>query len=74
LCSGPGKLGQALQVTGAFNGRRVDQPPFALVRSIENPTIVRGRRIGISSAIDKPWRFGLKDSGFLSRPFQNSGT
>ncbi len=72
LCSGPGKLGQALKVTAALNGRRLDQAPFLLVRSIDNPTIVRGRRIGISTAIEKPWRFGLKDSGYLSRPFRHT--
>jgi DNA-3-methyladenine glycosylase len=73
LCSGPGKLGQALEVTAALNGRRVDRAPFALRRSIENPTIVRGRRIGISAAIERPWRFGLKDSRYLSRPFSGRG-
>jgi len=74
LCSGPGKLGQALEVTAALNGRRVDRAPFALLRAIENPTIVGGRRIGISAAIERPWRFGLKNSRYLSRPFSDRGT
>jgi DNA-3-methyladenine glycosylase len=74
LCSGPGKLGQALEVTDALNGMRVGRPPFALVRSIDNPAIVRGRRIGISAAIERPWRFGLKDSRYLSRPFSYRGS
>ncbi len=69
LCSGPGKLGQALQITGALNGGRVDRAPFALLRAIDNPIVVRGRRIGISTALEKPWRFGLKGSHYLSRPF-----
>jgi DNA-3-methyladenine glycosylase len=72
LCSGPGKLGQALRVTAALNGRRVDQAPFALVRSLDNPPIVRGPRIGISAALERPWRFGLKGSGYLSRPFPDA--
>lgn len=69
LCSGPGRLGEALSVTHALNGHRLDRRPFSL-RSGRRPcSIVRGPRIGISKAVDQPWRFGLAGSRYLSRPF-----
>ena len=67
LCRGPGRLCQALAVTGALDGRRLDEPPLALLDRAEVPEVVAGRRIGISRGIDAPWRFGLAGSRFLSR-------
>ncbi len=69
LCSGPGRLGQALGITRELNGRRVDRAPFRLTAGIARPGLVRGPRIGISKAVDQPWRFGLADSPYVSRPF-----
>ena len=69
LCSGPGRLGQALAVTGALNGKRIDRAPFQLLAPLVKPSIVRGKRIGITKAADRAWRFGLKGSAFISRPF-----
>ena len=69
LCSGPGKLAQALGVGPAHNGLRLDAPPFALGPAEAPPGIVAGPRIGISKAMDLPWRFGLEGSRFLSRRF-----
>jgi DNA-3-methyladenine glycosylase len=68
LCSGPGKLCQALAVTRAHDGMAVDQPPFAIAPG-EAAGIVTGPRIGISRAADLPWRFGEQGSRFVSRPF-----
>ncbi|MGE0564454.1 MAG: DNA-3-methyladenine glycosylase [Pseudolabrys sp.] len=70
LCSGPGKLCEALGVSVAHNGIAIDRAPFALRGRDENVGIVRGVRIGITKAVEKPWRFGLKGSRFLSRPFR----
>ena len=70
LCSGPGRLGQALQVTDGLNGKRLAVAPFKLSNSIDDPSVVCGPRIGISKAMDLPWRFGLKSSLFLSSPFK----
>jgi DNA-3-methyladenine glycosylase len=70
LCSGPGRLGQALAVTPDLNGKSVAATPFKLANSELNPKVVRGRRIGLTKAVDLPWRFGLKDSEFLSVPFK----
>ncbi len=69
LCSGPGKLTQALGITIAHNGLPLDAPPIALYAPAEKPGIVTGVRIGITKAAELPWRYGLKDSKFLSRPF-----
>ena len=71
LCSGPGKLCQALAVTRAHNGLRLDAPPFALAPGAA-AGILTGPRIGISRAADLPWRFGEAGSRFVSRPFPQS--
>jgi DNA-3-methyladenine glycosylase len=69
LCSGPGRLCQALGITDAHYGLALDQPPFELFARSETIDIVVGRRIGITKAVDHPWRYGLKGSPFLSKPF-----
>jgi len=69
LCSGPGRLCQALGVTGAHDGARFDEPPFALYAAERPVAVAVGPRIGLSKAIDTPWRFGAAGSPFLSRPF-----
>jgi DNA-3-methyladenine glycosylase len=69
LCSGPGKLTQALAITHAHNGLPLDAPPIALLARPERPEIVAGIRIGITKAVELPWRYGLKGSKFLSKPF-----
>ena len=69
LCSGPGKLTQALGITHAHNGLPLDEPPFALHARTGEVEVAAGVRIGITKAIDLPWRYGLKGSKFLSKPF-----
>ena len=68
LCSGPGKLCQALAITREHNGLPLDRPPFEL-REGRAKAVVTGPRIGITKAMDVPWRFGEAGSRFLSRPF-----
>jgi DNA-3-methyladenine glycosylase len=70
LCSGPGRLCQALGVTHAHNGLALDVPPISLIARTRKPEIVIGVRIGITKAAELPWRYGLKDSIFLSKPFR----
>jgi DNA-3-methyladenine glycosylase len=70
LCAGPGRLGQALAITHEHNGLSITLPPFELLPAPGRPPIISGPRIGISKAVDEPWRFGLKGSRFLSRPFR----
>jgi DNA-3-methyladenine glycosylase len=67
LCSGPGKLTQALGIAGEHDGLPLDQPPFELVARDAEPEIAVGLRIGISKAVEQPWRYGLAGSRFLSR-------
>jgi DNA-3-methyladenine glycosylase len=69
LCSGPGKLCEALAVTGKHNGLALDAPPIALHNRPNKPDIVSGVRIGLTKAVELPWRYGLKGSRFLSKPF-----
>jgi DNA-3-methyladenine glycosylase len=69
LCSGPGRLCAALRITAAHNGLALDRPPFELYPRTDAVEVVAGPRIGITKAVDNPWRYGLKGSRFLSRPF-----
>jgi len=69
LCSGPGKLCQALGITIQHSALPLDQPPFALHARVGKSDVVSGLRIGITKAVDLPWRYGLKGSKFLSKPF-----
>ena len=70
LCSGPGKLCEALGVTIKHNGLPLDRAPFELRARKAKPEIVAGERIGITKAVERPWRYGLTGSPFLSKPFK----
>ncbi len=67
LCSGPGRLCQALGITGEMTGYTIDRPPIEL-RTGSSVDISSGKRIGITKEIDRPWRFGIKGSRYLSKP------
>jgi DNA-3-methyladenine glycosylase len=69
LCSGPGRLCQALAVTRAYDGFALDRPPFELRAAPAAVRVLTGRRIGITKAVERPWRYGLEGSRFLSRAF-----
>ncbi|GGA60648.1 DNA-3-methyladenine glycosylase [Pelagibacterium lentulum] len=69
LCTGPGRVGQALATTPEHNGLPIWSAPFGLQPAQKRVEIVSGPRIGISRATEKPWRFGLKGSRFHSKPF-----
>jgi DNA-3-methyladenine glycosylase len=70
LCSGPGRLTQALGVTREHDGLPLDRPPFELRPRTDDVEIVTGPRIGITKAVEQPWRYGLAGSRFVSRPFR----
>jgi DNA-3-methyladenine glycosylase len=70
LCSGPGRLCEALAITAAHNGLALDRPPFAIEARAAPQEIVVGPRIGITKAVEHPWRYGLAGSRFLSKPFK----
>ena len=70
LCAGPGRLCQALGVTRAHNNLPLDAPPFLLLPPDHAlpVEVLAGPRIGISKAMELPWRFGVAGSRFLSKP------
>lgn len=70
LCAGPGRVGQALGVTREHNGLAIAAPHFTLQPAGGPVQVICGARIGITKAVDQPWRFGLAGSRFLSRPFR----
>jgi DNA-3-methyladenine glycosylase len=70
LCAGPGRLCQALAITGEHDGLPLDGRPFELRAREQEPEIARGARVGITKAADRPWRYGLAGSRFLSRSFR----
>lgn len=70
LCSGPGRLCQALGISYKQNGMPLDEPPFELRAPVDKVDQVVGKRIGISKAAELPWRYGLAGSRFLSKPFR----
>jgi DNA-3-methyladenine glycosylase len=72
LCSGPGKLCQALAITGSHDGLPLDRSPFRLLPRAREPEVIAGPRIGISQAVERPWRYGLAGSPFLSRALRSA--
>lgn len=71
LCSGPGRIGQALAVNARLNGASLEGPDVTL-QMLDAPAplaVLAGPRIGITKAVDIQWRFGEAGSSFLSRPF-----
>ncbi len=67
LCAGPGRLCQALAVTGEHDGLTLDSPPFELHAPTEPVRVATGPRVGISVATERPWRYGVAGSRYLSR-------
>jgi DNA-3-methyladenine glycosylase len=70
LCSGPGKLTEALGIGLDSNGADLSADPFLLLppESGWRGQVVTGPRVGITKAVDRPWRFSLAYSPFVSRP------
>jgi DNA-3-methyladenine glycosylase len=69
LCSGPGKLTEAIGITLAQNGSRLDHEPFLLLSPEgDPPKVVTSPRIGITKAVEKPWRYSAAGSRYVSRP------
>ena len=70
VCDEAGVGCQALGINGEQDGARLDRAPFRLRRARKDVEIVRGPRIGLTKAADRPWRYGLAGSPFVSRPFR----
>jgi DNA-3-methyladenine glycosylase len=69
LCSGPGKLCEALGISNTHNTLPLDAAPIAIHARTIKPEVVTDVRIGITKAADLPWRYGLKGSRFVSKRF-----
>lgn len=69
LCSGPGRLCEALGISGSHNGLALDRPPFDLRPRDQAVEVIAGVRVGLTKAVELPWRYGLAGSRFLSKPF-----
>ena len=74
LCAGPGRLCQALGITREHDGLPLDKQPFELRAGRHDVEVAAGPRIGISKATERPWRYGLAGTPFLSRPFARATT
>jgi DNA-3-methyladenine glycosylase len=72
LCAGPGRVCGALRISRAHNGLPLDAAPFELRRRTGKVEIAVGPRIGLTKAVDQPWRYGLTGSRFLSKPFNSA--
>jgi DNA-3-methyladenine glycosylase len=70
LCAGPGRLCQALAVTGALDGSALDEPPFELTPGRARLDVATGVRIGLTKAVERRWRYAARGSRFLSRPLR----
>jgi DNA-3-methyladenine glycosylase len=71
LCSGPGKLTEALGVGLDLNRAPLDAPPFAIYAPADEwlgAEVVAGPRIGITKAVDHPWRYCAAGNSFVSKP------
>src|SRR4051794_33238770 len=77
LCSGPGKLTESLGVDLSLNGAELDQPPFQISPrngAWNEVEVITGPRIGITKAAELPWRYCVKGSRFVSRPWPASAS
>lgn len=73
LCAGPGRLAQALGITGDHNGLPLDLPPFRLLPAASPVAVETTPRVGITRAGDRLWRYVLAGSSFPSRPRPRAG-
>jgi len=68
LAAGPGRLTQALAISGIHDGLDLAEPPFELIASETTRRVIESPRIGITRAMDRLWRYSLAGSTFVSRP------
>jgi DNA-3-methyladenine glycosylase len=70
LCSGPGKLTEALGIGLEQNRADLGRDPFLLLRAEPGhaPEVLTGPRVGITKAVERPWRFAAADSSYVSKP------
>jgi DNA-3-methyladenine glycosylase len=76
LCNGPGKLTEALGIGLEQNDTDLMREPFALLgpASGQQVEVIAGPRIGITKAVERPWRFSAAGSSFVSRPWPKAAS
>jgi DNA-3-methyladenine glycosylase len=77
LCSGPGKLTEALAVDLSLNGADLGEPPFEISApsgAWSDVEVISGPRIGITKAAELPWRYCVRGSRFVSKPWPDLST
>jgi len=67
LCSGPGKLVQAMGIRPAQNGASLVTPQLHIMAREQEPVVLVSPRVGISRAVDKPWRFFVAENNYISK-------
>ena len=67
LCSGPGRLTQALGIDGDHDGAALGRPPFRLLPPSQQVSVEATERIGISKGVELPWRYVERGSTWTSR-------
>jgi DNA-3-methyladenine glycosylase len=68
LASGPGRMTQALGLTGEHDGADLAGPPFAFALPSTSVDVTASTRVGITRAVERRWRYSLTGSTFVSRP------
>jgi DNA-3-methyladenine glycosylase len=68
LAAGPGRLTQALGISGEHDGLDLQRSPFVLVPPARSVEVVASPRVGITHATEQVWRYSLAGSTFVSRP------
>lgn len=69
LCSGPGRLCEALAITKSLDGASLVRAPLSVEERSKRPQLVSGKRIGLTKGVEAERRYGLKSSIFLSKKF-----
>jgi DNA-3-methyladenine glycosylase len=69
LCAGPGRLAQALAIGPDLDGAPIGSPRLTVSAGRAAGAVVQGPRVGLTKGVERPWRYALEGSPFVSRPW-----
>jgi DNA-3-methyladenine glycosylase len=69
LCAGPGRLAQALAIGPDLDGALIGSPRLTVTGARPSGRVITGERVGITKGVERPWRYALEGSPFVSRPW-----
>jgi DNA-3-methyladenine glycosylase len=69
LCAGPGRLAQALAIGPDLDGALIGSPRLTVTGARPSGRVITGERVGITKGVERPWRYALQGSPFVSRPW-----